>query len=34
MDIIRRINKSLREEMSKIDLDLCRFWNGERPRGW
>jgi hypothetical protein len=34
MDIIRRISPSLRDEMSKIDLDLCRYWNGERPRGW
>jgi hypothetical protein len=34
MEIVRKISPSLREEMTKINLDLCRYWDGERPRGW
>jgi hypothetical protein len=34
MELIRKLNPALREEMSKINLDLCRYWDGERPRGW
>jgi hypothetical protein len=34
MEIVRKVSSALRAEMNEIDLDLCRFWNGERPRGW
>jgi hypothetical protein len=34
MDIVRKVSKTLRDEMQKTYLDLCRYWNGERPRGW
>jgi hypothetical protein len=31
MDIIRRLSPSFRDEMNSTDLDLCRYWHGERP---
>jgi hypothetical protein len=34
IDIMRKLSAKLKEEMQGIDLDLCRYWNGERPRGW
>jgi hypothetical protein len=34
MDIIRKISSQTRTEMTKLNLDLCRYWNGERRRGW
>jgi hypothetical protein len=33
MDIIRKLNSALRDEMSKTDLDLCRYWRVEREHG-
>jgi hypothetical protein len=34
MEIVQKMSPSLKEEMSKINLDLCRYWDGERPQGW
>jgi hypothetical protein len=34
MDMIRKLNLYLKNEMTKVNLDLCRYWNGERRRGW
>jgi hypothetical protein len=34
MEILRKVNKKLQYNMGKTDLDLCRYWNSERGRGW
>jgi hypothetical protein len=34
MEIIRKSNKRVAKTMSKINLDLCRYWQTERGRGW
>jgi hypothetical protein len=34
MDIMRKLSANLKSEMNGTDLDLCRYWDGERPRGW
>jgi exonuclease III len=34
MDTVRKVSSNLRAEMNDINLDLCRYWHGERPRGW
>jgi hypothetical protein len=34
MELARKLSNKLKNEMSNIDLDLCRHWQGERQRGW
>jgi exonuclease III len=34
METARKLNSCLRNEMNNLNLDLCRYWNGERRRGW
>jgi hypothetical protein len=34
MEILCKVNKKLQYKMGKTDLDLCRYWNSERGRGW
>jgi hypothetical protein len=34
METTRRTNKKVSKTMSKTNLDLCRYWQTERGRGW
>jgi exonuclease III len=34
LDILRKLSAKFKDEMMGTDLDLCRYWDGERPRGW
>jgi hypothetical protein len=34
MEIIRKTNKKVSKTMSRTNLDLCRYWQTERGRGW
>jgi exonuclease III len=34
MEIVRKVNKKVSKTMSKVNLDLCRYWQTERGRGW
>jgi Reverse transcriptase (RNA-dependent DNA polymerase) len=34
LDIVRKLSAKFKDEMLGTNLDLCRYWDGERPRGW
>jgi hypothetical protein len=33
-DTMRKVSNKFKAEMNGTNLDLCRYWDGERPRGW